>query len=266
MPCRIAVRLLLSAVTVLLACAYVAAGQAEPEPVGLVDEIAGAWVINQGRKSLHRGDLLLSSQTVRFVGTSSGRLSVLRLDSGTVWTKTCSDGPSCSGSFRPVDLKETPGFWSFLTRYWTSDRELSTVFARTRSVGPRGPVHGFAVFSDDRADLTPLVAALEPGTYHAAFLPAPGAAPSTIQVERDARLVLVPGKPVLLPLPPGLYSMTISSPAGQIGSTVVVFVAPIGHPAATAWRDARIKAEGLELTPEATNVLLARILYALHSN
>ena len=111
MPRRTAARLLLSAVTVLLPYAYlaVAVGQAEPEPVGLVDEIAGAWVITQGRKSLHRGDLLMSSQTVRFVGTSSGRLSVLRLDSGTVWRKTCSDGPSCSGSFRPVDLKETPG-------------------------------------------------------------------------------------------------------------------------------------------------------------
>ena len=140
------------------------------------------------------------------------------------------------------------------------------MFARTRSIGARGPAHGFAVFSDDPADLTPLVAALQPGTYDAAFLPAPGAAPSTNTAERNAQHHRARQACAECGLFPGLYSMTIAQYTDPIGSTVVVFVAPSGHPAVTAWRDARIKAEGLELTPEATDVLLARILYALHAN
>ena len=237
--------------------------QDSSQPVGLVDEISGSWIVNQGSKRLNRGDLLLNTQTVRFTGTSTGKLSVHLLDSGKIWSKTCSPATPCVGTFRPVGLDAPTGFFAFLTRYWTSERELSTVFARARGPGGRGPSHSLLVASKAGVDLTPLLATIPPGRYDGAFDAAPESPETHVGQPRELAFTVLTGKPVIANLTPGLYAVTIRTSAGQIGSTVLAGVVAEGDPVIDEWKNAVAKVEALGLTPDAADILRARILYAL---
>ena len=232
---------------------------------GIIDEIAGPWVSAQSRRPLARGDVLQRLDTVMLAQPADATLVVLMLESGHVWKKRCTASSPCVGTFQPISREEPAGFWAFVSRYWTSDRTLSPVFARARGAGQKGLVHGLAPEHSNRTDLTPIFQHVESGRYRAALVPAPDV-PSNTAGRYDIPVTVVAGQPVLAdPLTPGLYSATLTDDRGQvIGSTAVVLVSAGSRDAETGWQTANDKAQRLGLTPATLETLRARILYALH--
>ena len=242
--------------------------QADGEPIAVIDSVRGSWVRTQDPdgRNLGRGDLLRRTDTVRLAGTTDGLLKVYRLETGTLWEKSCTPEDPCRGSFRPVSADEPVGFWSFLSKYWTSDRRLSPVFVRGRSVGNEGPQHALVVVGSEEADLSDAVRNVPPGSYRARLAPVPDAGAPNADAEYNFTLLVTKEKSVAGHVRPGLYAFTLENERGETLGATVVFLATARRDVQASWQTTLERLNRANLASETRSALHARVLYAIHAS
>jgi hypothetical protein len=224
-------KLLCSFLISLLVCvqpALIAQAHSEAGPIGIVDKVEGGpWTCPQNSKPepLARGAFLFPGQTVNIEASSQATIAVVLFATGKIWEKRCTAADPCEGSYRPPQpASRSTGLLAYLESFIHEDTSVPSIFAASRSMGPKGPSHALLLVTAQQIDLTEALQGVAPGHYGLLLIPA--GAQTANQAESEKGIPIDwEGTSLKLPAPAsGLYALRLSSAGEYFGDTAAVLV------------------------------------------